>query len=91
MGILYVVYDKSKKTLSQPLIGPSLEVATDSLNLLNPENLSDLIIHPILTLNSNLDLFLLSIDPTKSLPDFIIDKSGEVTSSPTQQPTGASS
>jgi len=72
--LLYLVFDKNKKTVSTPLLAPSLEIAQTSLNQLNPENLNDLIIHPIKVLSSPLDLFLLNIDETLSLPDFIIPR-----------------
>lgn len=70
--LLYLVYDKDKKTLSAPLLAPTQEIAENALKELNPENLSSLIIHPLITLNSPIDLFLLSIDETISLPDFVI-------------------
>jgi len=70
--LLYLVYDKDQKTLSTPLLAPTLEIAQNSLKELNPENLSSLIIHPLQTLQSPLDLFLLSIDENKNLPDFIL-------------------
>lgn len=73
--LLYLVYDKDQKTLSTPLLAPTLEIALSSLKELNPENLNSLIIHPLQTLNSPLDLFLLSIDETINLPDFIIPNS----------------
>jgi hypothetical protein len=72
--LLYLVYDKKQKTLSTPLLAPTLEIAQNSLNQLNPENLSDLIIYPLQNLNSPLDLFLLAIDEQKALPDFIIPR-----------------
>lgn len=70
--LLYLVYDKDQKTLSTPLLAPTQEIAQTSLNQLNPENLQSLIIYPLATLNSYLDLFLLNIDETKPLPDFLI-------------------
>ena len=70
--LLYLVYDKDQKTLSTPLLAPTLDIALSSLKELNPENLNSLIIHPLQTLNSPLDLFLLSIDETINLPDFIL-------------------
>lgn len=70
--LLYIVYDKDKKTLSAPLLAPTQEIAENALKELNPENLSSLIIHPLISLNSPIDLFLLSIDETISLPDFVI-------------------
>lgn len=70
--LLYLVYDKDKKTLSAPLLAPTQEIAENALKDLNPENLSSLIIHPLITLNNPIDLFLLSIDETISLPDFVI-------------------
>lgn len=70
--LLYLVYDKDQKTLSAPLLAPTQEIAENALRELNPENLSSLIIHPLITLNNPLDLFLLSIDETISLPDFVI-------------------
>lgn len=74
--LLYVVFDKVKRTLSTPLLAPSLEIADSSLKELNPENLSDLIIHPLQTLNNPLDLFLLRTDDSIELPDFIIGAAG---------------
>ena len=73
--LLYLVYDKDKKTLSTPLLAPTLEIAQLSLKELNPENLNSLILHPLQILNSPLDLFLLSIDETINLPDFILSNS----------------
>lgn len=70
--LLYVVYDKDQKTLSTPLLAPTQEIAQNSLNTLNPENLNSLIIYPLAILNSPLDLFLISIDETKSLPEFLL-------------------
>lgn len=70
--LLYLVYDKDKKTLSAPLLAPTQEIAENALKELNPENLSSLIIHPLSNLKQPLDLFLLSIDETISLPDFVI-------------------
>lgn len=70
--LLYLVYDKDKKTLSTPLLAPTQEIAVNSLKELNPENLDSLLIYPLQTLNSPLDLFLLAIDENKSLPDFIL-------------------
>lgn len=82
--LLYLVYDTDQKTLSTPLLAPSLEIAQASLQELNPENLSSLIIHPLSTLTSPLDLFLISIDETKFLPDFIIDAASPL-ASPTSE------
>lgn len=70
--LLYIVYDKDEKTLSTPLLAPTQEIAQNSLNELNPENLSSLIIHPLAILNSPLDLFLLTVDENISFPDYII-------------------
>jgi hypothetical protein len=72
--LLYLVFDKDKKTLSTPLLAPTLEIAETSLKELNPENLDSLLIYPIATLNSPLDLFLLAIDENKPLPDFILPR-----------------
>jgi len=72
--LLYLVFDKDKKTLSTPLLAPSLEIAQASLQELNPENLSSLTIYPILTLNNPLDLFLLTLDENKKLPDSMLIK-----------------
>lgn len=69
--LLYLVYDKDQKTLSTPLLAPTQEIAQNSLNELNPENLSSLIIHPLAILNNPLDLFLLTIDETQPFPDFL--------------------
>jgi len=73
--LLYLVYDKDKKTLSTPMLAPTLEIAQNALNELNPENLPSLIIHSLAILNSPLDLLLLAIDDSKSLPDFILSNS----------------
>lgn len=72
--LLYLVYDKEKKTLSTPLLAPTLEIAQNSLNQINPENLTSLIIHPLAILNNPLDLFLLNVDASIPLPDFIIPR-----------------
>lgn len=85
---LYLVYDKDQKTLSNPLLAPTLQIAQDSLNQLNPENLQSLIIYPLAILNNPLDLFLLSIDETKSLPDFLISSSTDC-STISEQPSEA--
>lgn len=69
--LLYLIYDKDKKTLSTPLLAPTLEIAETSLKELNPENLQSLIISPLAHLTSPLDLFLLAIDENKPLPNFI--------------------
>lgn len=82
--LLYLVYDTKNETVSYPLTAPSLEIAQASLYKLNPQNISDLIIHPLLTLNHPLDLFLLSIDTNKPLPSYI-HRSGD--SSPIADPT----
>ena len=73
--LLYLVYDKDQKTLSTPLLAPTQEIAQNSLNTLNPENLNSLIIYPLAILNSPLDLFLISIDENKALPDFLLNTS----------------
>ena len=78
--LLYLVYDKDQKTLSTPLLAPTQEIAQNSLNTLNPENLHSLIIYPLAILNNPLDLFLISIDENKSLPDFILNTSGDSSS-----------
>ena len=83
--LLYLVYDSTAKTVSYPLTAPNAETAYQALQELNPENLSDLIIHPLLTLNSPLDLFLLSLDENKTLPAFLINRSDSVTPESTQQ------
>ncbi|UYD39240.1 MAG: hypothetical protein [Wigfec virus K19_170] len=75
-AILYLVFDSQKQTLSTPLLAPTLEIAQQSLNSLNPENLSSLSIHQLAILNSPLDLFLLSIDETKTLPSNITGDAG---------------
>jgi hypothetical protein len=75
--LLYVVYDKDQKTLSTPLLAPTQEIAQTSLNQLNPENLQSLIIYPLAILNSPLDLFLISIDENKALPEFLINTSDD--------------
>ncbi|KIM02874.1 MAG: hypothetical protein KU29_13690 [Sulfurovum sp. FS06-10] len=73
--LLYLVYDTVLKTLSTPLIAPSLEIAQSSLKELNPENLSDLQLHPLTKLNNPLDLFLLTLDTNIPLPDFLTNAS----------------
>lgn len=70
--LLYLVYDTQEKTVSTPLLAPTQEIAQDALNQLNPENLSNLIIHPLAILNSPLDLFLLSLDENLNLPNYLI-------------------
>jgi len=70
--LLYLVYDKDKKTVTTPLLAPTLEIAEISLRELNPENLTSLILYPLFDLNSPLDLFLLAINEEKPLPNFII-------------------
>jgi len=75
--LLYVVYDKDQKTLSTPLLAPTQEIAQNSLNTLNPENLNSLIIYPLAILNSPLDLFLISIDENKALPEFLTNTSDD--------------
>jgi len=85
--VLYVVYDKDQKTLSTPLLAPTQEIAQNSLNSLNPENLNSLIIYPLAILNSPLDLFLISIDENKSLPDFLLSNSSTDSSPIGEQPS----
>lgn len=75
--LLYLVYDKDQKTLSTPLLAPTQEIAQTSLNQLNPENLTSLIIYPLAILNNPLDLFLLNIDENKSLPEFLTNTSDD--------------
>lgn len=71
LPILYLVYDKKNNTCTPPAFAESLAQAEAALSEINPENISDLIIHPLLTISNIYDFFLLSIDTTKSLPDFI--------------------
>lgn len=88
--LLYLVYDKDQKTLSTPLLAPTLQIAETSLKQLNPENLSSLIIHPLADLKNPLDLFLLSIDENKILPDFLITRSDDHIVDPTSDSALAS-
>ena len=69
--LLYLVFDRKQSTVSTPLLAPSLECAQRALEELNPENLSDLILHPLFTLDSPLDLFLLGINDKTILPPFL--------------------
>ena len=89
--ILYTVFDTEKKTFAYPLIAESEQQVQESLNLMNPENLSSLQICTICPLSHPQDIFLLSINPEKKLPAFLTSRSAEVTSSATQQPEGARS
>lgn len=75
--LLYIVYDKTQRTLTTPLLAPSLEIAQNSLQELNPENLNDLILHPLATLNSVLDIFLITLDENKELPSFLTNTSDD--------------
>lgn len=84
--LLYLVYDKDQKTLSTPLLAPTLQIAQDSLNTINPENLNSLIIYPLATLNSPLDLFLLTVDCDKAFPEFLTNSSTD-SSSISEQPS----
>lgn len=75
--LLYLVYDKVQRTVSTPLLAPTLEIAQTALKQLNPENLNNLIIHPLSDLKNVLDLFLLNLDENKTLPEFLITKSDD--------------
>lgn len=88
--ILYLVYDKKSNSCSAPVIADSYEDALSALHTLNPDNISDLIIHPLTNLHSFLDLFLLDINLSKHLPDFLSSRSDDSSESSTLQPTGAS-
>lgn len=83
--LLFIVYDKSSNKCTAPAIAEDISEATEALKLINPENINDLIIHPLCNLTSLYDLFLLTIDENLSLPDFILNRSVESTLSPTQQ------
>jgi len=72
--ILYLVYDKKQQRVSSPLLVNSFESALGSMKELNPENIEDLEIHQLCELQSSLDLFLLDINSSKSLPDFLTQK-----------------
>lgn len=69
--LLFIVFDKSNHTCTPPAYADSLAQAEAALSEINPENLSDLIIHPLLYINSIYDFFLLSLDTTKPLPHFL--------------------
>lgn len=89
--LLYLVVNLSDNSITPPALGESLEQVELALKQINPENISDLHIHSLLTINNPLDFFLLSLDSEKKLPDFILNRSADVTSSATQQPKGVSS
>nr|QJB19041.1 MAG: hypothetical protein [Microvirus sp.] len=89
--LLYLVVNLVDQSITPPALGESLEQVKQALKQINPENISDLHIHPLLTINDPLDFFLISLDSEKKLPDFILNRSADVTSSATQQPEGASS
>jgi len=89
--VLYLIYDSTAKTVTHPMVAHSLQIAQNALNELNPENLNDLHIHILTELNDLLDLFLLNIDENKTLPEFIINRSGlaRTANGPTQTPQEA--
>ena len=87
--ILYLVYDKKNNTCTHPALAIDVAEATQALHQINPENLSDLIIYPICTINSIYDFFILSPDQNKKLPEFLITRSDSVTPESTQQAGGA--
>jgi len=72
--ILYLVYDKKQQRVSSPLLVNSLESALGSMKELNPENIEDLELYELCELQSSLDLFLLDINTTRTLPDFLTKK-----------------
>lgn len=88
--ILYLVYDLKNNSCTSPAIAENFNEAQLALKAINPENLSDLVIHELTTLHSLYDLFLLEINENKSLPDFLTSRSDSVTPESTQQPEGAS-
>lgn len=88
--LLYVIYDTSKKTLSLPLLAPSVEVARQGLKELNPENLADLEVVPIEILSHPLDILLLQ-KANKSLAHTYVAGRAQSTLSPTQQAKRGSS
>lgn len=65
--ILYVIHDSKLKTFSYPLLAPSLQSATSSLEAMNPSNLSDLSIYPITPISSLDDLLRLRVNPKINL------------------------
>lgn len=69
--LIYVIYDHQKKTISHPMVVESLKVAKDALREMNPANYNDLIVHPVCALNELRDLFRLSVNPQRELPDFL--------------------
>ncbi|UOF78628.1 hypothetical protein [Microviridae sp.] len=82
--ILYLVYDKKNNSATAPAIAPSFEEAQRALKQIYPENIDDLVIHELIKLNSFYDLFLITLDENKPLPDFIL-RSDDVTPSSTLQ------
>lgn len=82
--LLAIITDSKNQTSSQPIFADSLELLNHSLKKLNPENLSDLTVTPILYFDS-----ISQLQNYYSTPLNI--RSAEVTPSATQQPEGASS
>lgn len=87
--ILYLVYDKKNNTCTSPTVVHTFLDAQEALKEINPENLSDLILHEICTINSIYDFFLLSPNENKNLPDFLINRSDDSSATSTQQAEGA--
>jgi len=88
--ILYLVCDLKNQTSTAPAVADSLELAQDALKEINPENLDDLHIHILAELSTFLDLFLLDVNPEKKLPEFLFNRTAEVTPSASHQPEGGS-
>lgn len=65
--ILYLIHDLQQKTYSHPLVGPDLSTVKQSLKQLNPENLQDLKVVVLDTLETLDDLLNLRIS-NKSFP-----------------------
>lgn len=83
--LLYLVFDTQTQRVTPPILANDLEEAYQALKQINPENLSNLIIHPLLNINDSLDLFLLSIDSNKELPAFLTTRSGDHIADPTSE------
>lgn len=66
--ILYLIHDLQQNTYSHPLVGPDLGTVNQSLLQLNPENLSDLKVVVLDTLETLDDLLKLRVIDEHSIP-----------------------
>lgn len=64
--ILYLVHDTEANTYSYPLVGPDLQTINQSLQTLNPENLKNLKVIKLDTINTPSDLLNIRVLKTNN-------------------------